>query len=41
MYSYSNSQIDWSGNGSITWAEFCNYMELDFAEQEGQVRAVS
>ena len=27
-------KIDWSSEGSITWDEFCTYMQLEYAEKE-------
>ena len=27
-------KIDWSSEGSISWDEFCTYMQLEYAEKE-------
>ena len=27
-------KIDWSSEGTITWDEFCTYMQLEYAEKE-------
>jgi hypothetical protein len=27
-------KIDWASQGTITWDEFCTYMQLEYAEKE-------